>query len=83
MRLSSRVGGQPARAAVPGIWENSKLFETLRDTNNLEGKCGACEFVNVCLGCRARAFGATGNYLGEEPFCIYQPRHGQARGLVQ
>jgi radical SAM protein with 4Fe4S-binding SPASM domain len=65
------------------IWENSRLFETLRDTNNLEGKCGVCEFVNVCLGCRARAFGATGNYLGEEPFCIYQPRHGQARGLVQ
>ena len=65
------------------IWENSQLFETLRNTDNLEGKCGACEFVNVCLGCRARAFGATGNYLGEEPFCIYQPRHGQARGLVQ
>jgi len=65
------------------IWENSKLFATLRNTGNLEGKCGVCEFVNVCLGCRARAFGATGNYLGEEPFCIYQPRHGQARGLVQ
>jgi hypothetical protein len=26
------------------------------------------------MGCRARAFAATGNYLDEEPFCVYQPR---------
>jgi AdoMet-dependent heme synthase len=56
------------------IWTSAPVFETLRDTGNLEGKCGYCEFRNVCLGCRARAYGTTGNYLGEEPFCIYQPK---------
>jgi radical SAM protein with 4Fe4S-binding SPASM domain len=55
------------------IWEHAEIFESLRETGNLEGKCGVCEFQNVCSGCRARAFGVTGNYLAEEPSCIYQP----------
>jgi radical SAM protein with 4Fe4S-binding SPASM domain len=50
------------------------VFRTLRDDDNLEGKCGHCEFTTVCMGCRARAYGVTGNYLAEEPFCIYQPK---------
>ena len=56
------------------IWENAPVFEQLRDTGNLKGKCGYCEFRNICMGCRARAFAATGDYLDEEPFCVYQPR---------
>jgi radical SAM protein with 4Fe4S-binding SPASM domain len=56
------------------IWENAGVFQELRNTDNLKGKCGYCEFRNLCMGCRARAFAATGDYLGEEPFCIYQPR---------
>jgi radical SAM protein with 4Fe4S-binding SPASM domain len=56
------------------IWEKSLVFEQLRDTSNLKGKCGCCEFRNICMGCRARAFAATGDFLDEEPFCIYQPR---------
>ncbi len=56
------------------IWENSVVFNQLRDVNNLQGKCGCCEFRNVCMGCRARAFAATGNYLDEEPFCVYEPK---------
>jgi AdoMet-dependent heme synthase len=56
------------------IWQNSIVFEQLRDTNNLEGKCGCCEFRNICMGCRARAFAATGNMMSEEPFCVYQPK---------
>ncbi|MDP6039596.1 MAG: radical SAM/SPASM domain-containing protein, partial [Candidatus Latescibacteria bacterium] len=39
----------------------------------LDGKCGFCEFRKVCGGCRARALGTTGDYLGEEPFCVYEP----------
>ncbi len=56
------------------VWENSTVFQLLRDTANLTGKCGICEFRNLCEGCRARAYAATGDYLGEEPSCIYQPR---------
>jgi heme b synthase len=55
------------------IWEHAEIFESLRHDDNLEGKCGCCEFRNVCSGCRARAFGVTGNYLGEEPSCVYVP----------
>jgi MoaA/NifB/PqqE/SkfB family radical SAM enzyme len=46
----------------------------LRNFNDLKGKCGKCEFKEVCGGCRARAFEATGDFLAEEPLCSYQPR---------
>ena len=59
------------------IWQNSRLFQELRDPDLLEGKCGACQFKTVCGGCRARAYGMTGNYLAEEPFCAYQPETRQ------
>ncbi len=56
------------------IWNNSLLFKQLRDVTLLKGKCGICEYRGLCLGCRARAFGVTGDYLDEEPFCIYEPK---------
>lgn len=56
------------------VWEQSKVFNDLRDTSKLKGKCGICEYRKVCSGCRARAFAATGDYLAEEPYCIYMPR---------
>lgn len=56
------------------IWEGSELFKDLRDFKKYKGKCGACEFVNVCGGCRARAYSIHGDYLEEEPFCSYIPR---------
>jgi len=56
------------------IWEKAEVFLALRKPDELEGKCGLCEFRYVCLGCRARAYGMTGNYMAEEPFCIYQPK---------
>ena len=55
------------------VWESSPVFNRLMDLNNLEGKCGICEYKRVCGGCRARAYEATGNYLAEEPLCSYQP----------
>ncbi len=56
------------------IWEQSEVFCNLRDYSKYGGKCGRCEFIKVCGGCRARAFEATGDYLAEEPLCLYQPR---------
>lgn len=72
------LAGDLRKQPFAEIWENSAVFNELRDTNNLEGKCGCCEFRNICMGCRARAYAASGNYLAEEPFCVYQP---QAKGL--
>jgi len=56
------------------IWANSPLFQKMRNLELLEGKCGCCEFMQVCMGCRARAFGVTGNFLAEEPYCVYEPK---------
>lgn len=60
------------------IWASSELFNELRDDSKLQGKCGICEFKRVCSGCRARAYAATGNYLEEEPECVYQPLTGKS-----
>jgi len=56
------------------IWKNSDVFRNLRDLSKYGGKCGKCEFIKVCGGCRARAYEATGDYLAEEPLCLYQPK---------
>ena len=55
------------------IWEKSKVFTDLRNPGMLTGKCGICEYRRVCGGCRARAYAATGDYLDEEPYCVYVP----------
>jgi len=60
------------------IWENSPVFRDLRDFKQYRGKCGRCEYVRVCGGCRARAYESTGDYLAEEPLCLYQPRSDAA-----
>jgi heme b synthase len=56
------------------VWENSKIFNDLRNYDALKGKCGICKYNDVCGGCRARAYEATGDYMEEEPFCLYQPK---------
>ncbi|MCJ7809661.1 MAG: heme b synthase, partial [Desulfobulbaceae bacterium] len=55
------------------VWEESKVFRQLRDFTTYEGKCGRCEYMSSCGGCRARAFEETGNFMAEEPLCVYQP----------
>jgi radical SAM protein with 4Fe4S-binding SPASM domain len=68
------LAGDLRKQPFAEIWEKAPVFQQLRDAANLKGKCGCCEFRNICMGCRARAYAATGDYLEEEPFCIYQPR---------
>ena len=58
------------------IWRSAEVFRKLRDPSLLTGKCGRCEFKGVCGGCRARAFHEFGDYLVEEPFCVYEPQGG-------
>ncbi|MCL5735190.1 MAG: radical SAM protein [Actinobacteria bacterium] len=65
--------GDLRRNTLAEIWQTSELFAELRDPGCLKGKCGVCGFRRVCGGCRARAYGSTGDYLAEEPFCAYQP----------
>ncbi|MBE9546684.1 MAG: heme b synthase [Proteobacteria bacterium] len=66
--------GQLKEKGFEEIWNGSAVFNDLRDLSKYEGKCGRCEFIKVCGGCRARAYEITGNYLAEEPFCVYEPK---------
>ena len=61
------------------IYRNAPIFKALRDTSRLEGKCGACEYKEICGGSRARAYALTGDPLAQEPCCIYQPRNWKPR----
>jgi MoaA/NifB/PqqE/SkfB family radical SAM enzyme len=55
------------------VYQDSQLFRALRDGDRLSGKCGACEFRNICGGSRARSYALTGDPLASEPDCIYVP----------
>jgi radical SAM protein with 4Fe4S-binding SPASM domain len=69
-----KYAGNIREQTFKDIWENSELFKELRDFKKYKNKCGSCEFINVCGGCRARAYSVYGDYLEEEPFCEYVPR---------
>ena len=67
-------GGDLHADTLAHIYQESPIFVKLRDSDQLHGKCGACEFRNICGGSRARAYAVTGDVLAEEPCCIYVPR---------
>jgi radical SAM protein len=58
---------------VVSMYQQSPLFRRLRDPSHLEGKCGRCEFRNLCGGSRARAYAVTGSPFAEEPDCAFEP----------
>jgi radical SAM protein len=66
--------GNIRRQPLASIYRESTLFRDLRDTSRLEGKCGACEFKEICGGSRSRAYALTGNPHAEEPCCSYVPQ---------
>ncbi|HET9985647.1 MAG TPA: TIGR04053 family radical SAM/SPASM domain-containing protein [Longimicrobiales bacterium] len=55
------------------VYRNHPTFRALRDRDRLKGKCGVCEYRDVCGGSRARAYAATGDWLESEPFCAHVP----------
>jgi heme b synthase len=65
--------GNVRETPFPEIWENAPLFRELRNFRLLEGKCGRCDYLRYCGGCRARAYEATGRYMAEEPYCLHIP----------
>jgi radical SAM protein len=67
--------GNVRRTPLAEIYRNAPIFKSLRDTGQLKGKCGVCEYKEICGGSRARAYAVTGDPLAPEPCCIYQPKH--------
>lgn len=62
---------------IKQIWtdmQNSEFFNQVKDKNNIKGKCGVCEFVEICGGCRSSALFYTGDILGSDPRCGYIPK---------
>jgi radical SAM protein len=59
---------------VIDIYRNSQLFTDLRTPDKIKGRCGVCEYRDVCGGQRGRAYGITGDYLESDPACVYVPQ---------
>ena len=72
------AAGNIREKSFKDIWEKSELFHDLRNFKAYKGRCGSCEYVNVCGGCRARAYAVTGDYMAEEPYCTYIPKKMRA-----
>jgi radical SAM protein len=66
--------GNVKHQSLGEIYRSSELFVSLRDNGNLKGKCGRCEFRDLCGGSRARAWAMTGDVFESDPLCAYQPR---------
>lgn len=58
---------------LSAIYRHSDLFATLRDPDNLKGKCGRCEYRYTCGGSRARAWASKGDVFASDPLCAYEP----------
>jgi radical SAM protein with 4Fe4S-binding SPASM domain len=66
------VAGDLTETSFGEIWDRSPVFARIRG-GELGGKCGRCEFKGVCGGCRARAYALTGELMGADDSCAYEP----------
>ncbi|MCX5811643.1 MAG: radical SAM protein [Proteobacteria bacterium] len=64
--------GDVRKDGVKKVWEESPVFNQLRDLSSYRGKCSGCKYLKICGGCRARAYELYGDFLGEEPYCSYK-----------
>jgi len=70
--------GNVREQSLGSIYRDSPIFRSLRDASQLKGRCGLCEFKELCGGSRARAYAVTGDMLSEDPLCAYVPRQFSA-----
>ena len=60
-------------SSLADLWTSSGLFADIRRRSSLGGRCGECEMNGHCGGCRARAYGMTGDLMAEDPLCTHTP----------
>jgi radical SAM protein len=65
--------GNVRQTTLAAAYRDSTLFRALREPARFAGKCGACEYQNLCGGSRSRAWALTGDYLESDPRCVYIP----------
>ena len=59
---------------IVDVYRHSEIFTDLRTPEKIKGRCGICEYRDVCGGQRGRAYGITGDYLESDPACVYVPQ---------
>jgi radical SAM protein with 4Fe4S-binding SPASM domain len=74
--------GSLRKASLPDLWTSSQLFTGIRQRTSLGGRCGECEMNAHCGGCRARAYGMTGDVMAEDPLCTHSPGTLAASSLL-
>src|SRR5207245_2277132 len=67
------AAGNVRRQSLRDAYRDSPLFVQLRDSNQLNGKCGECDYRNLCGGSRSRSYALTGDFMASDPRCIYDP----------
>jgi len=68
--------GNVKNSSLKHIWEdmqNSDFFNKVKDKTNIKGKCGVCDYKELCGGCRSAALFYTGDISGSDPRCGYIP----------
>jgi AdoMet-dependent heme synthase len=65
--------GNVRRDRLVDLYRYSPIFQSLRDPANLKGKCGNCEFKEMCGGSRGRAWSLSGDMFNQEESCVYRP----------
>jgi radical SAM protein with 4Fe4S-binding SPASM domain len=69
--------GNIKEKSLKELWDEvqkSDFYRRLKNPNNLKGKCGACEYREICGGCRTRAYAHTGDWFESDPACAYIPK---------
>jgi AdoMet-dependent heme synthase len=67
------VTGNVREHSIVDVYQNHRVFRELRDPGLLTGKCGGCGYRAICGGSRSRAYAHTGDYLGTDPACAFEP----------
>ena len=67
------VAGNVREAPLAKIYREAKVFKDLRQPHLYKGKCGVCEYNQICGGSRSRTYAVTGDYMESEPYCVYIP----------
>jgi radical SAM protein with 4Fe4S-binding SPASM domain len=80
--LPVRVGNV-RQASIVDLYREAPLLRALRNPDGFYGKCGRCEFREICGGSRARAYALTGNPLASDPLCPYRPGRAGVTGPLE
>lgn len=64
--------GNVREQSLVELYRQSPLLRRIRAAG-FAGRCGRCEYADLCGGSRARAYAASGDPFGEDPACSYAP----------